>query len=352
MRFSILHRYSEGFVRSLCTIDGAATVSTPADGGAGGGSSGGGGAAPSGGGDGGSPGAPAPSPSPTPVQPSEIVSGAGADQDAFHDFTTFPDGFEGADLDDVEVIAEPPAAPQQPAATKPAAPAPAPAPAAPAAPQAAPAAQPAAEAAPAPSPQGALDPTNLDQWLQGMNTHKAALMDHLAAQVFTLSDQEKAALDTDAVGAIPKIMARVHLEAVQAAMQNIHQIVPALVNKMLATRARSEEADNEFYGAWKQLNRAEHGAKVRAYAGLFRNANPQATRAQAIQAVGRMVCAELGIPFAGTPQPAPAAPGNGAAAPAPRPVPFAPARPGTSAPTLTPIEESPFAGMGRDYDEE
>lgn len=175
---------------------------------------------------------------------------------------------------------------------------------------------------------------------QALAQGEEELVAHLAANEFKLSEKDLEALGEDAPAHIPNLLARVYLKSQVNLMRQMDQVVPRLIQKQVQTMRRSMEAENAFYSAWPQLDRTKHAPLVQQYATLFRQANPQATREQMIQALGPIVMHAAKI----DPN---ARPANGAAgAPHLRtpPQPFRPATPGAAA-MPQPQEENPFAGM-------
>lgn len=204
-------------------------------------------------------------------------------------------------------------------------------------------------AAPAPSPAPAA--AERDDSPQGLVNqlvqHREAVLDALAGDRFKLSEAETKALDTDAVGAIPRVMARVYYEAMQSTLLHIQNLVPQTVQRVLQAQKANDEVENAFYAKFSALDRSKHAQDVAQFAQLMRQSNPQISRDDLFAMVGAAVMAKYGL----TAQPAPVANGNGAAPPRPaQPAPFVPAKPGVSVKT-TPEPESPWAGMAMDFDE-
>jgi hypothetical protein len=186
--------------------------------------------------------------------------------------------------------------------------------------------------------------------LQGLEAPESAkaLTGWLAQNVYQLSDAEKAALDTDAVGAIPALLARGHLESTKNTLKLISTLVPQMVQAQVAEfnsrQTKSKEALSDFYKAWPSLKSGEHDPLVGQFSKMFRQQNPGATRAEAIKFVGAAISAHLGI--------SPSA-GNGSASPAASASPpFAPARPGARQISSIPVDQTPFAGLGQEFDED
>jgi hypothetical protein len=175
--------------------------------------------------------------------------------------------------------------------------------------------------------------------------NQTALADWASRELFKLSDEDAATLDTNATEMIPKLMGRVYTQAMQSAVNLIKNLVPEIVNSGIQTQqtrsARATEALNEFYQANPHLSADQHGAAVDKWTRSFRATNPSASRSEAIAFVGKAVSAEFGI----WPQ------ANGSGAPAARrAAPFAPARPGGRAPAAAKGPHDPYAGMEEEYD--
>lgn len=227
-------------------------------------------------------------------------------------------------------------------------------PAAPAAkaPEAAPPKQEATQPAPETKDQGApvpaADPSSPESILRGLEHAETAtaIKGWLAQNMYQLSEAEKQALDTDAVGAIPGLLSRVHFEMSKNVISQINALVPKLVEsgvqRILQGKERGQSAMNEFFSAWPGLNPKEHGGLVNQFATMYRQSNPKASRADAIKFVGAAIHAHLGI------LPQQAKP-NGSAPP--RVQPFAPARPGART-VSSPQVVDQWAGLGVDHDEE
>lgn len=199
------------------------------------------------------------------------------------------------------------------------------------------------QAAPSSAPDS---PQEILRNLENPETVKA-IRSWLAQNMYSLSEEERTALDTDAVGAIPGLLSRVHLETARNTMSLIQSLVPKMVQEgvqqVLRGQQRAGEAMSEFFAAWPGLNQKEHGALVDQFARMFRSTNPQASRQDAIKFVGAAIHAHLGL----TPQ---ARQANGTQ-PA-RPQPFAPARPGARPPASQVVVDDPWSGLDQNYDDD
>jgi hypothetical protein len=190
-----------------------------------------------------------------------------------------------------------------------------------------------------------VEPDNSPQGLvKQLEQHRSAVISSLAADRFKLSPEEVSAIDTDAVGAIPNIMARVYYEAMQSTLLHIQNLVPQVVMNMMKVQKQNDDVENAFYGQFKTLDRGKHHADVVQFANMLRGTNPQITQADLFAMIGAAVMAKHNLSNV---QP------NGSSGIPPRsaqPAPFVPAMPGAHV-RVTPEPESPWAGLGKEFDE-
>lgn len=283
------------------------------------------------------PGASAPSPSSaessSPAGGTSTESGDAAD--TFSEFSS-DDDFDSVEVplgSDPTVVPPPVAAPAAVVPPKPAA--------TPVAPAEVP---PVVAAAPA-SERQAPPASPIEAALSGMSQNRQALADHMAATTFALSPEEIAQFETDAVGMIPKLMAKVHVEATMNTLSLINKMVPGLIDARVdstsSAKTKATEAKNEFYTTNSDLNEKDHGPLLDKWAKAFRAQNPTASRQEAIKFVGQAIRTELGLPalVAGAKTPA-------------RPQAFTPARPGAKPPThSTDVDTNQYAGLGTDIED-
>lgn len=128
---------------------------------------------------------------------------------------------------------------------------------------------------------------------------------------------------------ISRVASQVYMDVVTAAMGQMTQHMPALIDRVIQARGQAQQIENEFFTQWPQLK--EHRNVVLRLGQVFRQQNPRASKDAFIKEVGAsaMVALRLGVPAAAPP----------AAAPAPaRPFrPAATARPTTPPPTQRPM---------------
>lgn len=229
--------------------------------------------------------------------------------------------FDG-DGDVLPEVKVPPAVPPV-AGTAPVVPAAGAEPAQPGAPTAVPATQVPPEVA-QPSAQSPL-PQDASSLARALVEHEAAAIDHLASTMFRLSDADQEALETDAVGTIPKLMARAVVKAQQNMFNAMAQLVPQMMQQQITALKKNSESEGAFYNKWPQVKKAEHGATVTRLAVAYRQAHPQATREQMIADLGPMVMMTAGISMQPVVPGAPVAPLAANGSRPPQPSPFSPA---------------------------
>lgn len=187
-----------------------------------------------------------------------------------------------------------------------------------------------------------------------LGQNRETMIDALASQKFQLSPKEIEQLEVDAVGVLPKIMARVYFDATVNGLQQMANMVPRMVEHVVQTRLTETQAESDFHSEWPNIDRnnAQHMNVVAQLANSFRQMNPGASKADAIRYVGQAATSFLGLQM---PQRGNGAGRPAAAAPARRTSPpFAPAaatgmRPMPGQETARP--QNPFDGMGMNFDE-
>lgn len=163
-----------------------------------------------------------------------------------------------------------------------------------------------------------LDPADPAGIAANLLQNEAAVVDHIAANMFSLTPQEVEALEGDAVAAIPRLMAKAYVRSQHNMLTHLAKTVPLLIQRHMQVSQRNSESETKFYGAWPNLNRAAHGELVTRLAQTYRKLNPASSFDQMVRDVGVMACQAAGVPFV------PGQPGTGGVRPVP-PQPFQPA---------------------------
>lgn len=233
--------------------------------------------------------------------------------------------------------------PAAPAATTPAAPVAAPVAApAPAAQPVAPAPQPTTPQAPAPAEAApatpAPEPGSLDEALTMFDSARGPVEEALGAHNFVMTPEDMELFHADPAVFLQRAGGRLLYVAQRAAMAAMQKWVPQMAERHITqtavTRERATKGEAAFRTAWPDITK-EHDPLVRQAQIAHKGAYPNATPAERIDGVGRIVMAMLGRPIA--PKPAAAA-----AAPSPaKPRAFVPASVGVEMPTAE-TPESPW----------
>ena len=189
-------------------------------------------------------------------------------------------------------IPDPAEADPEPVAAKPTEPAPAPV-----------ATDPAAVSTPAPAAPAAVasPPAPTQEEIQA----EAKRQSEYWAQQYALSADEAEAVVTDLPTVLPSLAARLHQSIREDVRRQVLGELPQLIARVTDGRMRETEARTQFYSRWPQLS--EHSDAVLRTGQLFRAANPNASAAEATEAIGKIVCMSLGLQVGGGQQPAPAA---------------------------------------------
>lgn len=182
--------------------------------------------------------------------------------------------------------------------------------------------------------------------LEQLSQNREQLISHLAETRFKPTKEESDLLDVDATAGIAKIAARVYYEAATTTMQQLQNFIkdqlPALIDGHTQTNNHIRDAEDAFYREHPNLSKETDDATVRQYATIYRQANPQASRKEAIEKVGLIVSTVLGKPKVGAQVASPKTNGQR---------PFTPASGVARVVSQVPVPEtSPFAGMGQDFD--
>ena len=245
-----------------------------------------------------------PTPAPAPVV-EPVTPPPSADEPS--PAASFVDLLEDDDLD-ADAVEEPgqetPSAEEPPAETPPeAAPEPMPEPAAEVPPVEVPPPAP-EQAAPEPSPAEPVTPPTpteeppaipMDEVRANYAQARTEMEGIVASQHYALDEAAMEAFDTNPAEEIPKIMARVYMDAVTGAVAHMMTHMPALVDSVVQGRATYDQAEEEFFAAWPQIDRSAHAASIAQMGQVYRQVNPNATKADFIRDVGAQVVVAFGL---------------------------------------------------------
>ncbi len=163
-------------------------------------------------------------------------------------------------------------------------------------------------------------------------------------EYYKIPDDMAARLATEPELVLPELAAKMHQAMLKSTMNMLAAELPHRL-QMLNTYNEGEKKSSEaFYGKWPQLK--GHEQQVLQVGRMYRQMNPKATPEQAIEKIGRVVIAALGLseqsPASGQP-PAP---------PPAKPSSFRPAGTSAAAAAATPPSENVFTQMAEAFLEE
>lgn len=179
----------------------------------------------------------------------------------------------------------------------------------------------------------------MEQALQARMEWRTNTIKELSEKHYALSPELVEEIQAEPEKTIPKLMARVYLDTVEASTLAIMERLPQIITGQMQRVHEAEAAERDFYAAWPVLNKDTHGAAVMQLATAYRQLNPNVSKEDFIKFVGSQAVVALGLTQAAAPA-APAAPA--AAAPgAPPHRPLTGVAPATR--PAQPAQVSPFA---------
>ena len=150
---------------------------------------------------------------------------------------------------------------------------------------------------------------------QQLEANRSVLEEAIASEHYKLSDDLAELVETDPAQAIPKVAAKVYLDAVTGVMGQLGKVLPAAVSAVLQAKEKETAAEREFYKAWPDLDPQRDGEVVARIAQVYRQLNPDAPFEQFVRDVGaQAMIAVKGAQAAATQAPAATVP----ATPAPQ----------------------------------
>ena len=241
--------------------------------------------------------------------------------------------------------------PAQPAATPPASVStPAAQPATP------PAAQPAAQPQAKPVEQPPAQPAKTQEQIEQEARAAAEKFEQDLVQYYALPADLAKKFETEPEAVLPQLAAKVHMAVVNEVTARMNVQLPQYIAHFGTQQRKEQEAHDAFYTRWPGLT--DYKEQVLKTGAMFRQLNPNATAQEALENVGKMVYAALGMPVpdaapqSGQPgQPASGQPAQPAPTGAPR-VPFVPATPGGAGRQPGPAPGNVFENMAEEFIQE
>jgi hypothetical protein len=166
-------------------------------------------------------------------------------------------------------------------------------------------------------PEAVKLPTRED--LEGMyKEHRAKTLPELE-KIFTLSDEEAAALDEQPSKVLPKLAAQLQYDVMLSTYNAVISALPTVVGTLNHASQVANTAHSQFMEAWPDLNNDKAVPVVKASIQAYRSANPRATLQETIKGAGVMAMINLGLDPTPKASAAPAVPARPKVVP-PRPV--------------------------------
>jgi hypothetical protein len=113
----------------------------------------------------------------------------------------------------------------------------------------------------------------------------------LAAHQFAMSKEEAEAFESDPVGTLPKIAARAYVTTMQASINVMAKMIPAMIQRYQQVTQVASSLEDKFYSKWGDIKRDQHGEIVQKAATIYRQMNPKATPDRMIEELGPIVMA-------------------------------------------------------------
>lgn len=121
--------------------------------------------------------------------------------------------------------------------------------------------------------------------------------EQMLAEYYKLSQDDVNALEEDPTEflktAIPRLTARVYVDAVVTSIQRVQQALPNIVTQIVSEREESRNAEEAFFQQWPQLR--EHKDTVTRIAAAYRQINPDMPQDQFMRDVGVQAMVMLGL---------------------------------------------------------
>lgn len=110
---------------------------------------------------------------------------------------------------------------------------------------------------------------------------------------YSFDDQTALRLQTEPEKVLPALAAQLHLDVMRNVMAQVQTMVPQMVQQVNTSSAREAKAQDMFYGAFPELR--AHEAQVLQMGEVYRRMNPTASADEAVQGIGNLTMAALGM---------------------------------------------------------
>ncbi len=112
-------------------------------------------------------------------------------------------------------------------------------------------------------------------------------------EYYKLPDDLAARLATEPETVLPVMAARLHETVMRGVQEVVARAVPQMLHQYQTVTKANEESRSKFYDRWPSLK--AHEEQVLQIGQMFRQMNPKATPQDALEKIGKLACAALGI---------------------------------------------------------
>lgn len=113
------------------------------------------------------------------------------------------------------------------------------------------------------------------------------------ASMYQFDEDTALKLQTEPEKVLPQLAARLHLDVMKTVMAQVQGMIPQAIEATTRSTQRESSAKDMFYGAWPELRQYE--AQVMQVGQMFRQMNPNADAQTAVQRIGELTMAALGM---------------------------------------------------------
>lgn len=147
------------------------------------------------------------------------------------------------------------------------------------------------------------EPPDAFQQLDSLiEAQRPKVIDAVAVGSYQLSAEEIEGIQTEPEKVVPKLLAKVHVNAVQGVIRHVAAQLPGMLNSMLQVRETHQREEQKFWDAWPELDKGKHSPQVMQTARLFRQQYPTASQEEFVRFVGAQVMLMNGLARAPKPQ--------------------------------------------------
>lgn len=118
-------------------------------------------------------------------------------------------------------------------------------------------------------------------------------------QLYALSEEDSAGMFTEPDKVLPKLLARMHQQAAASVLDSMQTAVPQIVQSTSEATRVETEARQAFFSVNDDLAKPEFEAAVLQIGAMYRQVNPHAPKAEAIQKIGELTRVALNLPAKG-----------------------------------------------------